>query len=203
MRIFVAIDLSTSAKKEIEKLYKKVLERKHWSVKWERPEKLHLTLAFLGELNKEFRISQIKRLIEKAIKDISPFKVSFKGLGCFPGYDWPRIIWLGLKGDLTSLAKLQKNICRELLSYYQSPTNEVENKIVTGLRRPFSGHITLGRVRDCRGAERKEIGRQLKNLRILTFKTQLLVDRVVIYESQCLSQGSVYHKLIEIKFKQK
>ncbi len=186
MRTFIAIDISAEAKKEIEKKLYKQLKRKHWAVRWEKTKKLHLTLAFLGQIEKE-KLTLVKSSCKKAVKNILPLTISFKGLGCFSGYDYPRIIWLGLKGDLQALAKIQKNIERNLLNLKFKPDIK-----------PFSPHITLGRVKKCSLGERREIGRQLKNLRILDLQSRVLVDKVVIYESKLSPKGSSYLKLAEI-----
>lgn len=189
MRIFIAVDISKEAKKEIEKKLYKVLEKKHWSVKWEKPEKLHLTLAFLGNIDNNL-LPLIKTICKKAVKNLKPFIVSFKGLGCFPNYDLPGVIWLGLKGDLQHLALIQKRIEASLIK---------ENfKIDT---RVFSAHITLGRVRNCRFKERKEIGRQLRGLKIYDLRSKIEINKIIIYESKLSSKGSVYNRLEEIWIK--
>lgn len=198
MRVFVAIDISDEAKKEVGKLYK-VLKKKHWKVKWEPAEKLHFTLAFLGPID-ESALQLIKLACQKAIENFSFFEVSFKGLGCFPDYDYPRVIWLGLKGDLKFLAALQKKVLNELenCGIFKS----LSERILKGLKRSFSPHVTLGRVRrEVRAKERREIGRQLKGLRIYDLRSKIVVDRVVVYESKLLRTGSVYKKLVEFPFK--
>jgi 2'-5' RNA ligase len=186
VRVFVAVNISQEAEKEIEKLIKK-LKKKRWSVKWEPIEKIHLTLAFFGSV-KDSDIKSIKSAIQKAAAEVNPFRVSFKGLGCFPYFDWPRIIWLGLKGDLKSLAQLQKKIEKNLISsgFSFKP-------------RPFSPHLTLGRLKGIKSKHRREIGRQLKKMRILDLKSITLIDKVFIYQSHCLASGSIYKKLAKIK----
>lgn len=188
IRIFIAVDLSSESKKEIERLFKKKLFKKHWTVKWEEIDKLHLTIAFLGWIKKS-QLQLIKLSVMQVAKTMKPFMIKFKGLGCFPTYDWPRIIWLGLKGDLKSLAKCYQDIGNRLTK---------EGFILD--QKPFSPHITLGRIKKAKFKERKEIGRQLKNLRIIDLTSQILVDRLVIYESELFSKGPVYRKIEEIKF---
>jgi len=187
MRVFIAFHLSNEPRKEIEKLLKK-LQKKHWKVKWERIEKVHLTLFFLGSIRKE-KLDLLKKVCRQATKETEVFTVSFKGLGCFPDFDFPRIIWLGLKGDLKSLANLQKNFKRQL--------RDLGFKTE---KRAFKSHLTLGRIKGARARERREIGRQIKGLRIIDFKTPWLVNKIVLYESRCLAEGSVYKKLAEFIF---
>jgi len=184
MRVFISVDLDQPARREIEKLLE-ILEKKHWKVKWEKPEKLHITLAFLGEIDQS-QTSKLKSQIQSL--NVKPFVISFKGLGCFPDYEWPRIIWLGLKGDLKSLAALQKNVQEKLVQSGFKPDIK-----------PFIPHITIGRIKQARAGERHEIARQIRALAKMEFKGEWRVDRVVIYESQTLPEGSVYKKLVEIE----
>lgn len=189
MRTFIAIDISAEAKKEIEKKLYKQLRRKHWAVRWEKTKKLHLTLAFLGQIELE-KLALVKSSCKKAVKNILPLTISFKGLGCFPTLEEPRVIWLGLKGELQKLALIQKRVAANLK----------KEKFKLDVR-PFSAHITLGRVKKCSFGERKEIGRQIKAMRILDLHSLNLVDRVVVYESRLSSKGSKYFKVEEILLK--
>lgn len=182
MRIFIAVDLSDEAKKEVKKLYK-ILEKKHWNVKWEPIEKIHLTLAFFPELDKR-ELLLIKDVIQNTCYLLQSIKVGFKGLGCFPDFEWPRIIWLGLKGNLKSLSALQKIIKKELIR---------EGFKIDG--KPFVPHLTLGRVKRARAKERREIGRQMTKMREIDFKSEWVIDEVVVYESKRLPEGSKYSKL--------
>lgn len=204
MRVFVGIPLSNEARREVEKLYK-FLKRRHWKVKWEPVEKVHLTLIFLGNVenggdsigpiksdlqnDNSNNLQSIKVAVKGACESLQLIKVNFKSLGCFPDYDWPRIIWLGLKGDLKSLSVLQKLI--------------KENLTKAGFKfadKPFAAHLTLGRIKRARARERREIGRQIKKMRETSFKSKWVVDRVVVWESKLLRKGSEYFELFSAEF---
>lgn len=187
MRIFIGVDLTAEPKREIEKLLKN-LEKKHWKVEWETLEKLHLTLVFLGEISKE-KLEMVERACRKVASELKPFIVFFKGLGCFPDFDFPRIIWIGLKGDLKSLAFIQKSLEKDL----KDSGFDIK-------QRPFYPHLTLGRIKNARSRERREIGRQVKALREIDFKSQWLIEKIGLYESICFKEGSVYRKLKEASF---
>jgi len=186
MRVFAGIPVSQELQKELGKLLKK-LERKHWPVKWETPEKLHFTLAFLGNIE---RVEKLENIVIKACQDFTPFLVKVKGLGCFPDYDWARVIWLGLKGDLKTLASMRKLI-REGL---KKGGFVIDNK-------PFSPHVTLGRVKRARVKERKEMARQLKALQKFEVRREWLVDKVVVFESILGRSGSRYRPIKVVKLK--
>ena len=185
-RVFVATPLDDDSQKSLQKVIK-LLARKHWPVRWEPVEKLHLTIAFIGWLDKS-KISIINQATRKAVESFQPFTVEYKGLGAFPDFVTPRVIWLGLKGDLYHLSNLYKNIRLAL--------ETVGFKLES---RPFTPHITLGRVE--KGVRRKflqTIGSGIGKLHQLSISTPWRVDRVVVYESQLTRQGSIYYPLQEI-----
>ena len=187
MRVFISVDLSDQAKKEIGKLLKKLV-KKGWDVKWENSDKLHQTLVFVGFVDNK-KLLEIKETCRQVVKKLKPFKISFKGLGVFPDFDWPKVIWIGLKGDLKNLAFLEKTVRKEL-----------SNKGFSFSEKPFVPHITLGRIKRIRLAQRREIGRQIKALRKLDLKSEVLVDKIIIYESRLPRLGSKYFPIEKIKF---
>lgn len=183
MRVFIAINLPKETRKELENLQKD-LGRKHWPVRWEKPEKIHITLAFLGNLSSS-RLSQLQAAIEKGSKEARPFEISFKGLGVFPDFVKPRIVWAGLKGDLKSLARLQKSL-----------ENELKKAKIWFDKKPFVPHVTIGRVRKgiSKGAL-QDLGKKIKKLRKIDFQSKILVDAVNIMKSDLLPKGSVYKRI--------
>ena len=186
MRIFIAVDLSEGAKKEVGEFLKK-LEKKYWPVKWEELEKVHITLAFLGEIGEE-RLEEVKEAVLRGSGGIFPFEVGMRRVGCFPDFLRPRVVWIGLVGDLKSLARLQKQIAGELLK-------------VEGVRieeRKFIPHLTIGRVKGGKFRHIKEMGRQINNMKWLEFSSKIEVSSVRIYKSELRPEGSKYTKLEEI-----
>lgn len=109
-------------------------------VRWVRPEGMHLTLHFLGDIAREGtdRIDAV--LAEEAAK-VGPFRVRFRGLGAFPHFKRPRVFWVGLEAG-EEIAALHRGIGRgiEPLGY------RVE-------KRSFRPHLTLGRVRSLDGID--------------------------------------------------
>lgn len=186
-RFFISVNLPKLAQKELGKLIEK-LEKFHWPVRWEKPEKIHLTLAFLGQLD-QVKLPIGQKAVALAAQEIKPFAVSFKGLGAFPDFIKPRIVWVGLKGDLKSLAALQKSIRSELKK--------------AGLwfdEKPFIPHLTIGRVK--RGMSKGallDLGKKIGQMRKIDFKNEILVDRVAMMKSELRRTGSVYKLLTEFK----
>lgn len=187
MRVFIAVNLPAEAKKELENLTSK-LQKFHWPVRWEKQEKIHITLIFLGELQQS-KLAKLQSSVEKACLGVKPFEISLKGLGAFPDFVRPRIVWVGLKGDLKSLAALEKGIEKEL-----------KNTGTWFDKKPFVPHMTIGRVK--RGISRGallDLGKKIAKLRKIDFRSKILVESVEIMKSDLFPEGSVYTKLAEIK----
>lgn len=191
MRIFIAINLPAPAQKELARLVKK-WEKFYWPVRWEKLEKIHLTLAFLGELKRQ-NLKLLEKVIRQGIKDVASFEVGVKGLGCFPDFVRPRIVWLGLKGDLQNLARLQKQINRELIS--------------AGFefrQRPFQPHLTIGRVKKgiSQGAL-ADLGKKIRQHRQIDFKSTLRINSVAVMKSRLARPTSIYTDLTTVFFSNK
>jgi 2'-5' RNA ligase len=188
MRLFIAIDLSEEARREVGEFLKKQ-EKKYWPVKWEKIEKVHITLAFLGETSEE-NLKKVKEAVKMGCMGIFPFELSLRGVGCFPDFLRPKVVWIGLVGNLKSLARLQRQIENQLM-WRENLGFEVE-------RRAFIPHLTIGRVKRGKFRHIKEMGRQVRNTERLEFFSKIRVSQVAIYKSELLPEGSKYTKLEEV-----
>jgi 2'-5' RNA ligase len=109
-------------------------------VRWVEPEKIHLTLQFLGAVPEE-RVAAVTEAVRAAAAAGRPLSLEVKGAGGFPNARRPRVVWAGLAGDVEPLAALAQDLGRRLAPLGFPPDD-----------RPFSPHLTLGRARDRRGA---------------------------------------------------
>lgn len=120
------------------------------SVRWTDPTGIHLTLKFLGEVPIR-SVDGIRSAMDEASSGCQPFRLYVEGLGCFPTGARPRVIWAGIRRN-AALMDLQKRL-EDALERYGFPKE----------RRPFSPHLTLGRVRNgVPGGELGNIGRAVK-----------------------------------------
>ncbi len=104
-------------------------------VAWVAPENLHLTLKFLGQVE-EARLAPLAMALQAAAAGLPAFDASVAGLGAFPSATRPRVVWAGVRegaGTTTALAERVERACAGLGLAPET--------------RPFSPHITLGRVR--------------------------------------------------------
>lgn len=99
------------------------------------PPNLHVTLKFLGAVE-EPRMPDVERALGEAAAGVTAFDLTLRGLGAFPSVARPRVIWAGATEGAPALAGVAASVERAL-SPLGFPTEA----------RPFSAHVTLGRVR--------------------------------------------------------
>jgi RNA 2',3'-cyclic 3'-phosphodiesterase len=134
MRTFIAIELPPQVKNKLSELQTR-LAKSNADVKWVKPENIHLTLKFLGEIDEDKSV-KIAGIIQNIISSLKQFTIQLSSLGAFPKVEFPRVIWVAInKGD-----KEVKMIAKELEDNLDKLGDSKEE-------RPFSTHITIGRVR--------------------------------------------------------
>jgi len=149
-------------------------------VRWVKPENVHLTLKFLGEISLS-TIDGIAEVIEATVRDFSPLILFTNGLGVFPGIKKPRVIWIGISGDIKPLSEIQANL----------ETN-LEIKGFAKENRPFKSHLTLGRVKgDIHPENLIDILRSFSDFSSEPFEA----GELVLYKSELKPSGALYTKL--------
>lgn len=179
-RIFIAIDVSEDAKQVIA-AHINLLRREFpdLRVNWEKAEKLHLTLKFLGE-TEIVLLEQLKHRISLDAASVESFCFTITGSGVFPGIRNPKVLWLGVQEQSGSLRKLQSLIDNSCVALGFRPE-----------QREFKPHLTIARIRD------SQMAHKLVNFHLETkFEDRMVeVREVTIYESLLSPQGSVYKVL--------
>lgn len=188
IRTFVAIELPKEVKNELKKNQDK-LKSFNFPIKWVEPDQIHLTLSFLGDVFED-KIDRVYEAVEEGILRIKPFTLKPDGLGCSPSFKKPRVLWVGLEGEVEPLAKLQKQIEENLLAADFSPR----------VREKFTSHLTLGRVRrTARKGERVRLGQKIQKIVFESSEEAIKVEKVSIIKSELFPTGPVYTKLREIE----
>ncbi|HLV99792.1 MAG TPA: RNA 2',3'-cyclic phosphodiesterase [Ktedonobacterales bacterium] len=133
-RTFIAIDLNDEARGYLHQQVQK-LSRLLPRVRWVDPESLHLTLAFLGELD-DAQLEQASQATLETAQAVRPFIVRVGVPGIFGPPQNPRVIWLGLAGDLQPLLGLQATLAGRLAQKGFPPEE-----------RAYAPHLTLARIK--------------------------------------------------------
>ncbi len=183
MRIFIAIDIPEALKKEIGKVQLE-LRNTGADVRWVRPECLHLTLKFLGEIKPE-ELASISQRLRDSIRDINPFRFSINSLGAFPRPNTPRVVWVGVTPEQESLNELNKRIEDTLVPLGFSKED-----------RPFTPHLTIGRLRS--GSYREKLSKKIDELKDISIG-KVEVKKILIMESHLSPHGARYECKEEIE----
>lgn len=179
IRTFIALPLPDSLISQIFEIQRQ-LKSYGFPVRWVKPENIHLTLKFLGDIPPE-SIDSIATAMEVTIRGHSPMTLFAKGLGVFPGIKKPRVIWVGISGDIQALFKMQAAL--------ESNLEEIgfpkEN-------RPFKSHLTLGRIK--KSVSSRNLFDALQTFS--HFSTQPFDAReLILYKSELNPSGALYTKL--------
>jgi 2'-5' RNA ligase len=151
-------------------------------VRWVKPSNIHLTLKFMGNIP-ETDVAILKQKLSGDVSLHPQFPLSIQGVGAFPSFRMPRVIWAGLQ-EVDGILRLQQSIesrMREL--GYDSE------------ERPFSAHVTIGRV------SQHATRQQIENCGLAVSKCTVgslgsfIVESVDIYRSELKPDGPSYIRL--------
>jgi 2'-5' RNA ligase len=184
LRAFIAIELSQNLKDILSQLQER-LKRSQADVKWVKPDNIHLTLKFLGNID-ENQLGRIKEIMKMVAKDIYAFTLELSGIGAFPKKEYPRVIWVGLKHTVQEQAK-------EIACQLEKELSKIG---IPKEKRPFSSHITLGRVRSSQGRKRlfDELIRLEKNF-LQEISPSFIVCHISLFKSTLTANGPIYELL--------
>ena len=184
VRAFVAVDLSGEARSALAGLIEGLQLHGATGVRWVKPEGIHLTLKFLGEIAPEL-VDTAMAAMEGAAQGTGPFILCLTELGAFPNASAPRVIWVGLGGGLGPLGELQQRVGEQMFLAGNLPRE----------RRAFTPHLTLGRLTEkAGGEERLLVSRAIGEV---SFQREVSwrVNEVHLMRSILTPSGALYHRL--------
>jgi 2'-5' RNA ligase len=151
-------------------------------VRWSPADNIHLTLKFLGEVSSS-SLEMLKKALASEASRHAPFDVSVGGLGAFPSMRRPNVVWVGVEAP-SELGALQRGIESEMAHLGYPPED-----------RPFSPHLTLGRVgRNTCSFDQQQLGQALASCKV-GFLGAARVQDVALYRSDLTPTGAVYTTL--------
>jgi 2'-5' RNA ligase len=182
MRLFIAARITP----EIQRQLGDFLDQFHklpGRVKWVEPHNIHLTLKFLGE-SQLSELDKIKRSTHTAAANFGGFEVNLQACGAFPNLRAPRVFWIGINDPQKRLTSLAAKIDSHMTELGFEPE-----------RRPFSAHLTLGRVKEDDRLEMVKAAFGKATFGPVT----LSVNEIHLIESQLRPSGPVYRDVAAFK----
>jgi len=181
IRCFISVKLPDEVRRSMADLIAE-LKKAGPDVSWVPAGNIHLTLKFLGNTNDSL-IPMIKERITKKLSHYNAFYIKIVGVGCFPSEKRPRVLWIGIeRSDL--LNSIQKDMEAEVEELGFAPED-----------RPFSPHLTFGRVRSQKGIA--EMLRRFTEFRTADFGL-VEVKSIHIMKSDLKPTGAEHTSIAEI-----
>jgi 2'-5' RNA ligase len=193
IRTFIAIELDEPLRAAIGGVQagvRRTLERElrrsapDARIQWVKPESIHLTLKFLGDIE-EGRVAAIAEALDRVAAAGARSSLAIGGLGVFPDARAPRVLWLGLDGPVDALVRLASSVDAALRALGFASES-----------RPLSPHLTLARIKE----RQREVGRALDASALLGQASalgRLDVRALALMKSELRPSGSVYTRLHE------
>jgi 2'-5' RNA ligase len=188
LRTFIAIGLPQEVKNFLGSL-QEILKAGQADVKWVSPENIHLTLKFLGERDKK-KIEAVIKIIDEVCGKTPDFRLAFSSLGAFPKKEYPRVVWVGLSEGEAEVRQIAERL-----------ENEICRLGIAKEKRPFSSHITLGRVRSAHN--RSQLVERLNYLEknFPQEKPDCQAAKITLFKSTLTPSGPIYGTLYEKSLK--
>jgi 2'-5' RNA ligase len=185
IRAFLAIELPAEILREIALIQGHLKKDVQGMIRWVRPEGIHLTLKFFGDIS-EADIATISRVMANQVNGLKPFSLDVRTVGVFPDMKRPRVIWLGIGGDVAPLIQFQQSLDHALHLHGYAKEE-----------RPFKPHLTLARIKEHKG---------FCGLEKITKKEGhdtagcFAASELVLFRSRLTPQGANYMKLAGFPF---
>jgi len=181
IRSFVAIPLPEAVKEQIAD-WMKPLRLQAPDIRWVRPESLHLTIKFLGSVKEErFEREFFPEFSQSLVS--KPLSLTLDHQGQFPHQGSPKILWLGLSGEVDLLQGLAAKTEKFFEGHGFAPEN-----------RPFAPHITIARIK-----EKPSIDFMKLWADTLPLTVHFVADSLAFYSSEAGVGGSIYQIIKEFK----
>ncbi len=179
MRCFIAIDINEEVRGALADLQQELGEKadvKKGDVKWVRPESVHLTLKFLGEVKDE-KVVEVCNIVKEVCGRHKSFELDIEQVGCFGGRS-ARVVWVGTGAGSDSLKQLAEGLEGPLAAVGWPKEG-----------RAFTGHLTVCRVKKSpAGVKLAKASEEYRDFKAGT----ITADSVSVYQSELTPKGPIY-----------
>ncbi|AWR95085.1 RNA 2',3'-cyclic phosphodiesterase [Acidianus brierleyi] len=180
MRLFIAVEI-----KQIPTILSLInsIKQTNADVKLVDPENIHLTLAFLGEVE-DLKLSRIEDSMNSV--KFSKFNIVLRGTGAFPSISRPRVVWIGIEKGFNNMKDIRAQLVSNLKLNGIKPEDDKE----------FVPHITIGRVKGPRNLSELS-SFIIKNANELYGEME--VNEIKLFKSTLTPKGPIYEVLYAIR----
>ena len=183
IRVFVAVELPPKVRNALADLIEQLKDTQIPGLRLVRPEGIHLTLKFLGDVPKS-QVESIVAAVSQAAQASKAFALELGQPGVFPNRNASRVLWVGIGGDLSPLLALhqQVEVALATLGFAED-------------RRGFNPHLTVARIRDGSSkADRQRAAEAIFSTRVQP-GLHIEVDSISLMQSTLLPDGAVYESI--------
>ena len=180
IRAFVCLELPENIRAAVDRHITGPLKETGVKCSWVKPDNIHLTLKFLGDVPEKM-IPKITDTLKEAISKYRRGKYSLSKVGTFGGRR-PRVVWAGIDGNIEAIAEMAKSI-----------DNAMAKLGFEREKRKFSPHFTVGRIRKPQGTDR--LLSRIKGIKVPSDEFDL--GKVILMKSVLSPGGSIYTPLAE------
>ncbi|MBI2344380.1 MAG: RNA 2',3'-cyclic phosphodiesterase [Deltaproteobacteria bacterium] len=181
VRAFLAFEIPDSIVRSLRALIHDLQGYGGTAVRWTDTGAFHVTMRFFGEIREDLLLGPIADAIASVTAGAKPVALTCEGVGVFPNWKYPHIIWAGFSGETTPLLDLHEGL-NHALADFPLPQDD----------RAFRLHLTLGRAKGLKG--KSPLVKRVESLGPVTFG-EVTVDTLVLLRSELTKGGAVYTPL--------
>jgi 2'-5' RNA ligase len=185
IRSFIAIELPKTIQAQLDAIIAQLKGPRTSTVRWVPANNIHLTIKFLGDVSPT-NMDMLMKMLKAEVSQLHAFSIHVGNLGAFPTPKRPRVLWVGIEAptQLTSLVHLVEAETVKL-GYLSED-------------RPFSPHLTLGRVSQNATPEQvHQVAEALSGVQVGSLGTTE-VGEVVLFKSDLRPSGAEYTPMLKV-----
>lgn len=180
IRSFLAFDVPKNVCSNLSTLISD-LNQYEEKVKWSDPSRFHVTIKYLGDIEEELLLTDISDEINEKCKKFFPVIIECAGVGVFPNWKYPRVIWAGFSG-----------VTDTIISMHEDLNDALQKFPIKSDVRTFRLHLTIGRVKAI--GKKSALVKRVESLGPVSFG-DVPVNKLVLYGSKLTKEGAIYTPL--------
>lgn len=182
IRAFLALDHPETLGRAVTAAQERLKRCLRGEIRWVRSAGIHLTLKFFGDIA-DSQVEEIAAVVKPRAAKTAPFSLTLAGVGVFPDPHRPRVLWLGLEGELARLVGFQQAL-EQAFQEHGFPREA----------RPFRPHLTLGRMKPTGARGVAGLEKVLEKGGRCPGET-FLAPAISLMQSTLTPQGAIYTRL--------